>query len=94
MIKAQGVYRRREPEKNLLYDHVEKFSDAFVEVVASDPSCQNSPRFVQSKFEKFLKCGVLSEGFYSSLGSVNFKWGLRSRPNIPNPAALDISLQM
>jgi hypothetical protein len=63
MSKSQFTYQRHKPEETFLYQaisgHVEQF---FVEV-ASDETRKPLPVFVRREFDKYLACGLLSEGF-------------------------------
>jgi hypothetical protein len=63
MSKSQFTYQRHKPEETFLYQaisgHVEQF---FVEV-ASDESRKPLPVFVRREFDKYLACGLLTEGF-------------------------------
>ena len=57
-------YRRREPERSLLHatvrDHLKTF---LAEVAQHSDSGAGLPRFVVAEFERYLACGILSNGF-------------------------------
>ncbi len=58
------VYRRREPERTLLYavvrDHFQTFLATRRE---SNPECAGLPSHVEREFERYLECGILAHGF-------------------------------
>ena len=61
---ARAKYRRREPEKTLLYQVVEKHLDAFLaEAKERSPDGDELPGFVEQESRNYLNCGVLSRGF-------------------------------
>lgn len=59
-----GAYRRREPEKTVLYQvvqaHLETFLAQAREQTDSGTGC---PAFVEQQFRRFLDCGQLARGF-------------------------------
>jgi len=54
-------YRRREPEKSLLYETVRGDLKTFLAEIEQDGS--GLPRFVVAEFERYLRCGILANGF-------------------------------
>jgi len=57
-------YRRREPEKTLLYEVVEQNLPAFLaETMEKSPDGEGLPWFVEREFRNYLDCGILSRGF-------------------------------
>jgi ribosomal protein S27E len=56
-----GHYQRHEPEKTLLYQIIAEHYPAFLERLTAEG--RSLPRFVQSEFEAYLKCGLLEHGF-------------------------------
>jgi len=60
---AAGIprYRRREPEKSLLHETVRSHLKSFLAELEQDMS--GLPRFVVAEFERYLRCGVLANGF-------------------------------
>ena len=62
-MKRRGAsnYRRREPEKSLLYETVRGDLKTFLAEIEHDGS--GSPRFVVAEFERYLRCGILANGF-------------------------------
>ncbi len=57
----QFKYKRREPEKTLLYETVREHLATFI----SDLERQGDslPGYVESAFEAYLDCGMLQKGF-------------------------------
>ena len=62
-MKRRGAsnYRRREPEKSLLYETVRGDLKTFLAEIEHDGS--GSPRFVVAEFERYLRCGILANGY-------------------------------
>jgi len=57
-------YRRREPEKTVLYEIVSRNLGTCLEQAQERSEHGHGyPRFVEREFEKFLTCGVLRRGF-------------------------------
>ena len=57
-----AAYRRREPEKTVLYMAVQKHLASFIaDVHGADE--RGLPAYVEREFTRYLSCGVLSEGF-------------------------------
>jgi len=54
-------YRRREPEKSLLHKKVREHLKTFLAELEQDGS--GLPRFVVAEFERYLRCGILANGF-------------------------------
>ncbi len=63
MAKTYAEYKRHEPEETILYKILEDHSHTFFDLLGGDPDRKSLPDFVRREFDKFLKCGVLSEGF-------------------------------
>jgi len=57
-----STYRRREPEKTLLYNIVRENLNTFLEF-ADRRAGGPLPRYVRQEFFRFMDCGVLSRGF-------------------------------
>ena len=55
------VYKRREPEKTVVYRMVQKHYRTMVAGI--EASGRGLPRFVTDEFEAFLGCGILARGF-------------------------------
>ena len=56
------TYRRREPEKTLLYNVIRENLNTFLEV-ADRRAGGPLPRYVREEFRRFLDCGILANGF-------------------------------
>ena len=57
---AVAAYKRREPEKTLLYQVVQEHLNTFLERLAE--SGEGLPGYVESALEAFLDCGILQNG--------------------------------
>jgi hypothetical protein len=58
-----GGYRRREPEKTLLYEVVLQHLPEFLrDMRGQDDHGYGVPRFVEQEFRRYLDCGVLARG--------------------------------
>jgi Transposase zinc-binding domain/Putative transposase len=55
------VYERHQPECTLLYRLIEQHYPDFVAHLAEQDRAL--PKYVQSEFEEYLKCGILAHGF-------------------------------
>src|SRR4051812_43725726 len=62
-MRAGGAssYRRREPQKSLLHETVRGHLKTFLAEIEQDGS--GLPRFVMAEFERYLRCGILANGF-------------------------------
>ncbi len=60
-IKNPVSYRRRHPEKSLLYRTVETYWPVFRK--SQEKSGRNFPNFIKEEFDKYLKCGIAEFGF-------------------------------
>ncbi len=59
-----AVYRRRAPEKTVLYQVVQENLNSFLEYADTRSSEGKSlPRYVRNAFRRFLDCGILAKGF-------------------------------
>ncbi len=57
-------YKRREPEKTLLYEVVAENLDAFLtHTREANADGTGLPRFIEQEFRRYLVCGILSHGF-------------------------------
>lgn len=57
-------YRRREPERTVLYELVAQHAQTmFAEVRAADPDGRGLPRHVERELAAYLRCGILAHGF-------------------------------
>lgn len=63
MSKAQFTYQRHKPEETILYQTIAAHVDHFFAAVGSDETRKPLPAFVRREFDKYLACGILSEGF-------------------------------
>ena len=54
-------YQRHRPERTLLYQLVDQYYPAFVDLMAAQG--RPLPEYVQREFEDYLKCGRLEHGF-------------------------------
>lgn len=54
-------YRRREPEKTLLYQVVQEHLGTFLARLAEEGD--SLPGYVESAMEAYLDCGMLQKGF-------------------------------
>ena len=59
---ATVPYRRREPEKTVLYAVVREHLETFPEE-ARRADGEGYPRFVEQAFRRYLDCGLLCHGF-------------------------------
>ena len=57
-----GTYKRRQPEKTVLYQVLAGELETFLRDVHANPS-RSLPRFVERELRGFLNCGILSQGF-------------------------------
>ena len=59
-----GEYRRREPEKTVLYEVVRENLNSFLEYADSRSGEGRSlPTYVRNAFRRYLECGILAKGF-------------------------------
>jgi hypothetical protein len=57
-------YRRREPERTVLYELVAQHAQTMLaEVRAADPEGRGLPRHVERELDAYLRCGILAHGF-------------------------------
>ena len=56
-----SAYRRREPEKSVLYTVIRKYLEAFLRQAAL-PDGEGYPRFVEHEFRRYLDCGQRNRG--------------------------------
>ncbi len=55
------IYRRRQPEKTVLYQTIIEHYQTFkANIEAND---RHLPVFVEREFEKYIGCGILARGF-------------------------------
>jgi len=63
-VPAQSRYQPRRPERTILYQVVaEHMETLFAEAEAASPDGVGYPAYVRREFERFLSCGLWSEGF-------------------------------
>lgn len=55
------AYERHRPEETVLYRVIQETYRTFLDLCEAEG--RPLPAFVQKEFEKFLACGILSEGF-------------------------------
>jgi hypothetical protein len=53
-------YRRHEPEKTVLYRVVQEHLETFLRAAELRGGL---PRYVEQSFRRFLRCGILANGF-------------------------------
>ena len=59
-----GAYRRREPEKTLLYQVVQHNLETFLsQMREACPDHDPVPDYVEETFRNYLECGILAHGF-------------------------------
>ena len=56
-------YKRRDPERAILYQVLQPNIDGFFRGLESNPDQKPLPYFVRKELEKFLNCGLLRHGF-------------------------------
>jgi len=56
-------YRRREPERSILYETVRTHWNTLLAEVAQRTDGGSLPGFVVAEFERYLSCGILANGF-------------------------------
>jgi putative transposase/transposase-like zinc-binding protein len=57
------AYRRREPEKTLLFQIVTRHLEPFLAKAADLADGRGLPRFVERELRAFLRCGIVEHGF-------------------------------
>jgi hypothetical protein len=58
------TYRRREPERTILYSAVQDHLQTFLAGArAENPDGHGLPSFVEREFTRYLDCGILAHGF-------------------------------
>jgi len=57
------IRRRREPEKTVLYQVLQRHLETFIARAEADDRRSGLPRFVVAELRAFLDCGLLSKGF-------------------------------
>lgn len=57
-----ATYRRRQPERSLLYRTVQMHLATWLEL-AQDESGRSAPAHVEREFRRYLECGILAHGF-------------------------------
>ena len=60
--RAPGLYRRRRPAETVLYQVVQEHLESFL-TLSDDPTGPGLPGYVERDFRKYLKCGILANGF-------------------------------
>ena len=55
------TYRRREPEKEVLYQAIAENLETFLERLRAEG--HELPRYVVEEFYRYLDCGILARGF-------------------------------
>ncbi len=53
-------YERHRPERTLLYQIIEEYSPAFLDLMSAQ--CRTLPAYVLREFEDYLRCGRLEHG--------------------------------
>lgn len=73
-----GIYRRRRPERTVLYRLVREHLETYLaRAEEADPLGGGVPRFVEARFRAYLRCGILAHGFARAR--------CRSAPLVPAP---------
>ena len=62
MRKRAVPYRRRQPERTVLYRTVQTHLATWLEL-AQDESGSTTPAHVEREFRRYLECGILAHGF-------------------------------
>jgi hypothetical protein len=60
-LPQPSSYRRREPEKSTLHEIIRENLETFLAELREDGA--GLPRYVEDEFRRYLKCGILEEGF-------------------------------
>ena len=63
MSNFSHQYKRHDPEETILHKVLDEHVHSFFDLLSSDQDRKPLPSFVKREFDKFLSCGVLSEGF-------------------------------
>jgi len=63
MAKTYPEYKRHEPEHTILFRVVDEHAPFFFAMIAEAPDRNALPGFIKREFDKFLSCGILTEGF-------------------------------
>jgi hypothetical protein len=63
-LPLQAGYRRREPERTILYAAVrEELHTLLAQARHQNPSGYGLPSFIEREFTRYLECGILAHGF-------------------------------
>jgi hypothetical protein len=58
-----AVYRRRRPERNVLYRTVQTHLATWLELSCDSRQGASGPAHVEREFRRYLECGMLAHGF-------------------------------
>ena len=58
-----ALYRRRQPERTVLYRTVQGHLASWLELTRDSASGTSVPAYVEREFRRYLECGVLAHGF-------------------------------
>lgn len=61
--KQAAVYRRRRPERTVLYQAVQAHLETWLLQKAAQEDAHCVPLWVEREFREFLRCGILALGF-------------------------------
>ena len=62
-LEHGAAYRRRRPETTALHRAVRRHMSTFLDRVSEAPGEPDLPAHVRGELERYLRCGLLSEGF-------------------------------
>ena len=63
-IHPSGIYRRRRPERTVLYQAVQENIESYLSQARwEDPLGNAVPVYVEHDLRKYLTCGILAHGF-------------------------------
>ena len=58
-----ALYRRRQPERTVLYRTVQGHLASWLELTRDSASGTSVPAYVEREFRRYLECGILAHGF-------------------------------
>lgn len=63
-MEVSAAYRRREPEKSILWNLVRENLNTFLATAdARAGEGRSLPKYVRNAFAEYLRCGILQHGF-------------------------------
>ena len=57
-----ALYRRRQPERTVLYHTVQTHLASWLELCGGAPQGSSVPAHVEREFRRYLECGILAHG--------------------------------